>query len=82
MEISTLVNSDGTVTIPAELRETFGIQEGATVECIMNGIQLEMRVLGTKLPIPKFKPISGYGMVKSDRPSVPADLNIGDPIKP
>jgi AbrB family looped-hinge helix DNA binding protein len=52
MEISTLVNSDGTVTIPAELRETFGIQEGAAVECTMNGIQLEMRILGTNLPIP------------------------------
>jgi len=81
MEISTVVNSDGTVTIPAEIREIFGIQEGAKVDCIMNGIRLEMRVFGTKLPIPKSKPVSGYGMVKSDRPSVPVDLNIGDPIK-
>ncbi|MES2162463.1 MAG: AbrB/MazE/SpoVT family DNA-binding domain-containing protein [Pseudomonadota bacterium] len=82
MEISTVVNSDGTITIPAEIRETFGIQEGAKVECIMNGIRLEMRVLGTKLPTPKSKPASGYGMIKSNRPSVPADLNIGDLIKP
>lgn len=82
MKFSTVVNSNGTVTIPAEIREIFGIKEGAKVECIMNGIRLEMRVLGTKLPIPKAKLVSGYGMVKSDRPSVPADLNIGDPIKP
>lgn len=81
MEISTVVNSDGTITIPAEIREAFGIQEGAKVECIMNGIRLEMRVLGTKLPTPESKPASGYGMIKSNRPSVPADLNIGDLIK-
>jgi AbrB family looped-hinge helix DNA binding protein len=81
MEFSTVVNSDGTVTIPAEIRKIFGIQEGAKVECIMNGIRLEMRVLGTRLPIPKSKPVSGYGLVKSDRPSVAVDLNIGDPIK-
>jgi AbrB family looped-hinge helix DNA binding protein len=81
MEISTVVNSDGTVTIPAEIRASFGIQEGAKVECVMNGIRLEMRILGTKLPAPKSSPSSGYGMVKSDRPSAPADLNIGDPVK-
>ncbi len=78
MEISTVVNSDGTITIPAEIRETFGIPEGAKVECIMNGIRLEMRVLGTRLPIPKSKQASGYGMIKSDHPSVPPDINIGD----
>ncbi|WP_332853161.1 AbrB/MazE/SpoVT family DNA-binding domain-containing protein [Duganella sp. S19_KUP01_CR8] len=82
MEISTVVNSDGTITIPAKIRETFGIPEGAKVECIMNGMRLEMRVMGTKLPIPKSKPASGYGMIKSNRPSVPVDLNIGDHIKP
>ena len=82
MEISTVVNSDGTVTIPAEIRELYGIQAGAKVECVMNGIRLEMQVLGTRLPKPKSKHVSGYGMIKSDRPSVPVDLNIGDPIKP
>lgn len=81
MEISTVVNSDGTVTIPAEIRETLGIKEGARVQCILNGIRLEMRVVGTKLQIPKARPVSGYGMIKSDRPSVPADMNIGDPVK-
>ena len=80
MEISTVVNSDGTITIPAEIRETFGIPEGAKVECIMNGARLEMRVLGTKVPMPKSMPTSGYGMIKSSRPSVSADLNIGDHI--
>jgi AbrB family looped-hinge helix DNA binding protein len=80
MEISTVVNSDGTIIIPEEIREAFGIQEGARVECIMNGLRLEMRVLGTRLPIPKSKPVSGYGMIKSNQPSVPADLNIGDHI--
>lgn len=81
MEISTVVNSDGTITIPAEIREAFGIHEGAKVECIMNGIRLEMRVLGTRLPMPKSKPVSGYGMIKSNRPSAPVDLNIGDHIE-
>lgn len=81
METSTVVNGDGTVTIPAEIREVYGIQAGAQVHCVMNGYQLEMRIIGTKLPKPKTKPVSGFGMIKSDRPSAPVDLNIGDPIE-
>lgn len=48
METSTVVNSDGTV--PADIRELYGIEAGAKVHCVMNGYQLEMRIIGTKLP--------------------------------
>lgn len=81
MEASTIVNSDGTVTIPKEIREQYGIRDGATVHCVMNGYQLEMRVIGTKLPQSTTEYVSGFGMIKSKRPPVPVDLNIGDPIK-
>lgn len=81
METSTVVNSDGSVTIPAEIRELYGILEGAKFQCVMNGYQLEMRIIGTKLPKPKSKPVSGYGMIKTNRPAAPVDLNIGDPIE-
>lgn len=70
METTTTVNSDGTVTVPAEIRELYGIQAGAKVHCVMNGYQLEMRIIGTKLPKPTTKPVSGFGMIKSDKPSV------------
>jgi bifunctional DNA-binding transcriptional regulator/antitoxin component of YhaV-PrlF toxin-antitoxin module len=76
METSTVVNTDGTVTIPAELRELYGILEGAKVHCVMNGYQLEMRIIGTKLPKPKTKPVSGFGMIKSDMPSVDPHFGI------
>lgn len=81
METSTVVNSDGSVTIPAEIRELYGILEGAKFQCVTNGYQLEMRIIGTKLPKPKSKPVSGYGMIKTNRPAAPVDLNIGDPIE-
>jgi AbrB family looped-hinge helix DNA binding protein len=76
METATVVNSDGTVVIPAEIRELYGIQEGATVHCVMNGYQLEMRVVGTKLPKSNKKNVSGFGMIKSDMPSVDPHFGI------
>lgn len=76
METTTVVNDDGTVAIPAEIRELYGIQAGAKVHCIMNGYQLEMRIIGTKLPKPKTKFVSGYGMIKSDKPSVDPHFGI------
>jgi bifunctional DNA-binding transcriptional regulator/antitoxin component of YhaV-PrlF toxin-antitoxin module len=76
METTTTVNSDGTVTIPADIRELYGILEGAQVHCIMNGYQLEMRIVGTSLPELKTKFVSGYGMIKSDKPSVDPHFGI------
>lgn len=75
MEIATLVNNDGTVIIPAEIRKLYGIPAGAKVLCVMNGYQLEMRVAGTLLPSSNKKFVSGYGMIKSDMPSV--DPHVG-----
>jgi len=81
METTTVVNDDGTVTIPADIRERYGIEAGTKVHCVMNGYQLEMRIIGTRLPKPKTKPVSGFGMIKTNRPAAPVDLNIGDPIE-
>ena len=81
METTTVVNDDGTVTIPADIRELYGIEAGAKVHCVMNGYQLEMRIIGTRLPKPKNKPVSGFGMIKSNRPSVPADFDVAELFK-
>ncbi|MYN41887.1 hypothetical protein GTP55_21240 [Duganella sp. FT109W] len=75
METTTTVNADGTVTIPAEIRKRYGIKPGAEVCCVMNGYQLEMRIVGTQLPESNTKPVSGFGMIKSDVPSV--DPHVG-----
>ena len=81
MESSTIVNSDGSVIIPTEIRELYGILEGAEVHCVMNGYQLEMRIIGTKLPKPKTKSVSGYCMIKSNLPPVPVDFDVADLFK-
>ncbi|MYM30465.1 hypothetical protein GTP58_19210 [Duganella sp. CY15W] len=78
MEIFSVVNSDGTVSIPKEILETYGIAAGAKVDCLINGRQLEMRIMGTKLPSPKTKLVSGYGMVKVNGPSVSVDFDAAE----
>ncbi|TFW14900.1 hypothetical protein [Duganella callida] len=78
MDTFTTVNSDGTVIIPKEIIEAYGILTGAQVHCVMNGCQLEMRFVGTKLPIPKTKSVSGYGMVNIEHSFAPADFDAAE----
>jgi AbrB family looped-hinge helix DNA binding protein len=63
----TSVTSKGQVTIPKELRQHLGIRQGSRIEFALVGDHVEMRV--------KSSPVgdagSGFGMLKSPRPSVP-----------
>jgi AbrB family looped-hinge helix DNA binding protein len=70
MEI-TSVTSKGQVTIPKEVRQRLGIRQGSRIEFSLVGDHVEMRVKTTPTGVPD----GGFGMLKSRRPVVPADID-------
>ena len=68
---STSVTSKGQVTIPKALRQRLGIRTGTRVEFILTGDRVELRVLAA----PAAASESGFGMLKSGRPALPADFD-------
>jgi len=68
---ATTVTSKGQVTIPQALRQRLGIRQGSKVVFTLVGDRLEMRVAHT----PSTVPATGFGMLESDRVSVPADFD-------
>ena len=76
-----IVNSDGTVIVPKAICEALGLHAGAVVEFLVVGYQLEIRVQGARPPAYPHAPISGYGMIKSNRPSVPVDFDPAELLK-
>ena len=70
MEI-TSVTSKGQVTIPKQVRQQLGIREGSRIEFTLVGDHVEMRVKNS----PTNSSESGFGMLKSERPAVPVDLD-------
>jgi AbrB family looped-hinge helix DNA binding protein len=69
----TSVTSKGQVTIPKALRQRLGIRQGSRIEFSLAGDQVVMRVHSS--PSPAAQTGSGFGMLKSRRPAVPADLD-------
>ncbi len=75
---ATTVTSKGQITIPQALRQSLGIRQGSKVEFVLVGDHIEMRVVHT----PQAVPSSGFGMLKSRRAAVPADLDPASLLKP
>lgn len=75
---ATTVTSKGQVTIPLALRQQLGIRQGSRIEFSLVGDHVEMRVVHTPVSVPS----SGFGMLKSKRASVPADLDPATLVKP
>lgn len=74
---STSVTSKGQVTIPQELRQRLGIRAGSRIRFDLKGDTIEMRVESRPAePVP-----SGFGMIKSQRKPVPADLDVSTLLK-
>ena len=67
----TSVTSKGQVTIPKELRQRLGIRQGSKIEFAVVGNDVVMRVRSS----PAAEPTSGFGLLKSRRAAVPADLD-------
>ena len=68
---ATTVTSKGQVTIPLALRQQLGIRQGSKIEFVLVGDHVEMRVAR----MPATVTASGFGMLKSRRAAVPADLD-------
>ena len=75
MDDATSVTSKGQVTIPKTLRQQLGIRQGSRIEFSLVGDHVELRVRSTPSDAATH---SGFGMLKSRRPSAAADL---DPAK-
>ena len=75
---ATSVTSKGQVTIPKAIRQRLGIRQGTKVEFTLAGDHAEMRVIRT----PGKVPVSGFGLLESDRPAVPVDLDPASLLKP
>ncbi|MBP6815304.1 MAG: AbrB/MazE/SpoVT family DNA-binding domain-containing protein [Burkholderiaceae bacterium] len=74
---ATSVTSKGQVTIPKELRQRLGIRQGSRIEFSLVGDHVVMRVRSS----PAAESASGFGLLKSRRTSVPADLDPASLVK-
>ena len=68
---SCLVTAKGQVTIPHNIRQRLGICHGSRIQFEVVGEHIELRLE------PKAGPLrgSGFGMLKSSMPSIPADFD-------
>jgi AbrB family looped-hinge helix DNA binding protein len=76
--LAATVNEFGQVQIPETLRQRLGIARGSRVAFDLVDDHLELRVE----PIDGEPPANGFGMLKSQRPAVPADLDPASLIQP
>lgn len=74
---ATSVTSKGQVTIPKELRQRLGIRQGSKIEFAVVGNDVVMRVRSS----PTAELTSGFGLLKSRRAAVPADLDPASLVK-
>ena len=72
------VTSKGQVTIPQAVRRRLGIRQGSQIEFSLVGDHVELWVKST----PPEVPAGGFGMLKSQRPAVPADFDPALLLKP
>jgi AbrB family looped-hinge helix DNA binding protein len=68
---ATSVTSKGQVTIPKAVRQRPGIRQGSKIEFSVVGNDVVMKVRSS----PAAKSTSGFGLLKSRRAAVPADLD-------
>ena len=76
--LAATVNEFGQVQIPEPLRQRLGIARGSRVAFDLVDDHLELRVE----PTDGTAPTAGFGMLKSQRPAVPADLDPASLIQP
>jgi AbrB family looped-hinge helix DNA binding protein len=74
---ATSVTSKWQVTIPKEVRQRLGIRQGSRIEFALVGDHAVMRVSSS----PSVESASGFGMLKSRRAAVPADLDPATLVK-
>jgi AbrB family looped-hinge helix DNA binding protein len=75
---TTSVTSKGQVTIPKSVRQRLGIRQGSRIEFAVVGDDVVLRVRSAPAP----EVASGFGLLKSRRAAVPADLDPASLVKP
>jgi AbrB family looped-hinge helix DNA binding protein len=71
---TTSVTSKGQVTIPKDVRRKLGIRQGSRIQFQVVGDHVELRVSGPA-GTSAGEVRSGFGLLKSRRAAVPADLD-------
>lgn len=74
---TTSVTSKGQVTIPVEVRKRLGIRQGSKLEFKLVRDHVEVRLANA----PAAVKAGGFGLVKSRRAPVPADLDPASLLK-
>ena len=74
---TTSITSKGQVTIPKELRQLLGIRQGSKMEFSLVGTDVIMRVQSS----PAAERARGFGLLKTRRAPVPADLDPASLVK-
>jgi AbrB family looped-hinge helix DNA binding protein len=72
------MTSRGQVTIPKALRQQLGLGLGSRVCFQLFGDHIEVRAWRPQQSLPA----SGFGMLKSQRPPVPADFDAASLLQP
>jgi AbrB family looped-hinge helix DNA binding protein len=70
--MQTTLTSKGQVTIPRDVRQHFGLKQGMAVSFEIEGDHIALRPAHAPQAITG----SGFGMIKSRRPAVPADFDV------
>jgi AbrB family looped-hinge helix DNA binding protein len=76
--VTSSITSKGQVTIPKALRQQFGLARGSRVRFALVGDHIELRPWKPEQPVPA----SGFGLLKTSRPAVPADFDPARLLRP
>ena len=76
--ITSSITSKGQVTIPKALRQQFGLARGSRVRIALVGDHIELRPWKPEQALPE----SGFGLLKTSRPAVPADFDPASLLRP
>jgi AbrB family looped-hinge helix DNA binding protein len=69
--ITSPISSKGQVTIPKALRQQFRLARGSRERFALVGNPIELRPWKPEQPLPA----SGFGLLRTSRPAVPADFD-------
>jgi len=70
--MQTTITSKGQVTIPRDVRQHFGLQQGMSVRFEVEGDHIELR----PAPSARQGAASGFGLIRSRRRGVPVDFDV------
>lgn len=70
--MQTTITSKGQVTIPRDMRQHFGLQQGMSVSFAVEGDHIALR----PAPAARQGAASGFGLIRSRRRGVPVDFDV------